>query len=287
MSVALAKPYSPRLLNKESTIWSVQAKLDGVRAIWREGQLFTRTGKIIHAPDWFYERMEDVLGNDLTVDGELIHEDQVFNSKDSTHLFQDVVSTVRKKVPKDEEWRSISFCAFDAHTSLAYRERLLLIESLLLLSPDGDTMASHCRKVISVPILGYIRIQDDESRVSKVDEFLRESLDKGFEGIMLRDINSPWSEKRTDRLLKVKPVEDDEATVIAIQEGEGKYKGMIGALVCESKGMRFKVGTGLTDEERSHGAGYWIDRYITYRFTERTRSGMPRHPAFVCIRDYD
>lgn len=292
MSVALAKPCTVKALNKQPTNWSVQAKLDGVRAIWRDGQLLTRTNKIIHAPDWFCERLEEIFGADQVVDGELIHEKQIWESKYSQHLFQDVVSTVRKKNPKDAEWHNISFCVFDIQLDLPYRKRLEALDNVLDAVYEDtpfDILKSSCGKVLGVPILENIAC-DEGSEISEdeVKKILERALSLGFEGVMWRDYESPWLSKRTDRLLKSKPIHDAEATVVAVQEGEGKYRGMVGALICEdAEGRSFKIGTGLTDEERDHPPGYWIDRYITYSFTERTRAGMPRHPSFVCIRDYE
>ena len=293
MSVALAKPFSVRLFEKTTTHWMVQPKLDGVRAIWRDCALRTRTDKPIHAPGWFTNILMHHFG-EATVDGELILKEQLLNPSNSANMFQDVVSTVRKKVPGDE-WDDISFCAFDikmhwVDDPVPYDRRLDYIENGL---SDGDFSSEYwftatpCRHIMSIPVLGFLP-SSDESSEDLVMVRLDHALDLGFEGIMLRDANSPWIEKRTDRLLKVKAVADAEATVVAIQEGEGKHKGRVGALICEdAEGRRFKVGTGLTDEERSHGAGYWIDQYITYRYTERTRAGMPRHPSFVAIRDYE
>ena len=302
MNVTLAKTYTDNFFHKIPTTWRVQPKLDGVRAIYKDYKLFTRTGKSINAPDWFMKKMKDTF-EDKTVDGELIHKDQLFNSKESANLFQDVVGAVRKKVP-DDRWDNISYCAFDMDLRgsegelLPYHVRLYAIQDALdsifpCLLPSGRFHGSECKTILSIPTLGYIGTDGPIScdrywQIDAIENRLESALSYGFEGIMLRDDNSVWCEKRTDRLLKVKPVEDSEATVVEVQEGTGKYKGMTGALICVDKeGRRFKIGTGLTDEERSHSAGYWIDRYITYRFTERTRAGMPRHPSFVCIRDYE
>lgn len=65
---------------------------------------------------------------------------------------------------------------------------------------------------------------------------------------MLRDPESLYEGRRSDRLLKVKTFEDDEATVLDHEEGSGRCQGMLGALhVINSKGIEFRIGSGFND----------------------------------------
>jgi len=49
------------------------------------------------------------------------------------------------------------------------------------------------------------------------DEYVRE----GYEGAIVRNWNAPYQHKRTNDLIKIKPEEDAEATVITIHKGNG------------------------------------------------------------------
>ena len=65
---------------------------------------------------------------------------------------------------------------------------------------------------------------------------------------MLRQPESKYENKRSDKLLKVKKFDDAEATVIAIEEGEGRLKDLMGAIRVKSDdGKEFKIGSGFND----------------------------------------
>lgn len=76
-------------------------------------------------------------------------------------------------------------------------------------------------------------------------------------------------------LLKVKRFQDAEARVTGHQDGKGKHKGRVGALLCEMAcGKKFKVGTGMSDHQREHPPK--VGAIITYKFQELTPDGVGR-----------
>lgn len=91
---------------------------------------------------------------------------------------------------------------------------------------------------------------------------------------------------RSQNLLKVKRYQDAEARVIGYLPGKGKYRGMLGALLVESKdNIRFRLGTGFTDQQRQvpPALGAWV----TYKFYGLTARGIPRFASFVRVREHD
>jgi len=89
----------------------------------------------------------------------------------------------------------------------------------------------------------------------------------GGEGLMLRRATATHVPGRTTDLLKVKSFHDDEALVTGYEEGKGKYSKAVGSLVCVSKaGACFKVGSGLTDQQRIYGNAPKIGDVIEYRY---------------------
>lgn len=68
------------------------------------------------------------------------------------------------------------------------------------------------------------------------------------EGVMIKDPNSKYENRRSFSLLKVKRFEDAEATVIDHNRGTGRCEGMCGAIVVKEKdGTTFKIGSGFDD----------------------------------------
>lgn len=254
--------------------WFVQPKLDGCRAIYNGERLLSRTGKEFNAPSWWLEAFRDVYERVGMLDGELIHVGQL-EQDDEGELeanFNDLVSIVRKKEPVDEEWENVVYAVFDTvrDDDMPYSARYELLWSL------EDTAGLYV-----VPIEGVM----EEGEAPMEEGWLLEARARGWEGVMLRNPDAPYERKRTRNLLKVKPVADEEFVVLDVQAGTGKHEGRMGALLCERDGKSFKVGTGFTDADRERDD--WVGRTITVEYFELTPAGVPRHPRYKAVRDYE
>ena len=81
-----------------------------------------------------------------------------------------------------------------------------------------------------------------------MEEQLQKVIAKGGEGVMLRDPESKYEGRRSEKLLKVKKFDDAEATVIGHENGTGRCSAMLGALrVRGDDGIEFKIGSGFND----------------------------------------
>ena len=99
---------------------------------------------------------------------------------------------------------------------------------------------------------------------------------------MLHLASAPYTTGRSDVLLKFKSLADAEAQVIGHVQGKGKYAGMTGALeVRTADGQQFRLGTGLSDEERKNPPA--IGTIVTYTFRDVTPSGKPRFASYLRI----
>lgn len=92
----------------------------------------------------------------------------------------------------------------------------------------------------------------------KAEDFYRKALDAGHEGVMIKDLTSPYEAgKRGRKWLKYKPImEPLDLVITAAEWGDGKRAGMLGAfevsVIDEDTGEYLpvgKVGTGFTDED--------------------------------------
>jgi len=102
----------------------------------------------------------------------------------------------------------------------------------------------------------------------------------GGEGVMLREPNSLYENKRSNMLLKVKKFDDAEATVIGHEKGTGRCSGMLGAIQVRSDdGTEFKIGSGFTDAMRMKPPKLGIR--VTYKYMGKTNAGKPRFPIFM------
>lgn len=92
-------------------------------------------------------------------------------------------------------------------------------------------------------------------------EFNREAVEAGYEGIMVKDPNSPYETKRSFSWLKIKPFIEISLTIVGWEEGTGKNVGKLGAWIMEGtddgKFVRTNCGGGFSDKERDD---FWRDR---------------------------
>lgn len=136
-----------------------------------------------------------------------------------------------------------------------------------------------------------------------VEEFYAHCVADGFEGIMYRIGLCPYTKpkqpkenekgylsdknNRTWHLLKRKDWQDEEFECVAVQEGEGKRSGMVGAFVCKASPLgdrTFNVGSGLNDIEATH---YWnnppLGCKIKVKFLTWTLDGKPFNPTVEAV----
>jgi DNA ligase-1 len=83
-----------------------------------------------------------------------------------------------------------------------------------------------------------------------VNEIFSDHIRRGFEGLILRYPEDPYMWTRSEKLIKKKAINEFILKCVDVTEGTGKYKGMIGALICEGivegKEVKVKIGSGLS-----------------------------------------
>ena len=259
------------------------AKLDGVRAVVRDGVVFSRSNKPI--PNAYVQKL---FGKYTHFDGELIVGDPT-----SKTCYRDTISGV---MAQDGE-PAVRLFVFDhvGNTSAPYLHRA---ERLDLEKPH---VVQH-KQVLCL-------------RLADVLKYEEQCLDDGYEGLILRDPNAPYKQGRSTvkegYLLKLKRFVDDEAVIVNCFEREhngneartdelgrtkrsshkaGKIgRGDLGGFVLRSSsGVEFSCGTGFSDAER---AAYWagkdrlIGKIAKFKYFPVGVKEAPRHPVWLGFRD--
>lgn len=267
------------------------AKLDGVRAIVKNGVVLSRTMKPI--PNEGIQLAFDHLEH---FDGELI-----FGDPTSPTCYRDTVSSVMSKY---KDWANVYFYAFD-HTEHPDRDYVSRFQTL-----TADARRFH--DTANLKLLPQHHIMYLRSLLA----FEQQKLDEGFEGVMLRQPHSPYKFGRSTTkegiLLKLKRWKDAEFTVVGFEERmentnektmnelgysersshmENKVpRGDLGALVLQFDESTFNCGTGFTDEERSE---IWnnkvkhLGQRAKVKFFAIGNYDLPRHPVFLGWRKGD
>jgi DNA ligase 1 len=238
-----------------SDYW-VSEKYDGVRGYWDGEKLLTRHGVPINAPAWF------TAGWPKTpMDGELWA---------GREQFEIASATVRATSPDDAAWHRMRFMVFDVPAQPGpFTDRLPVLNRLVAKLDVPWVQAVHQYKVA-----------DQAQLQAHLDEVVKQ----GGEGLALHRGSSLYRAGRTGDLVKFKPYEDAEARVVAYVPGNGKYAGVLGALLVEMPdGTRFRIGTGFSDEQRRHPPP--VGSVVTYRYQGMTTGGKPRFARFMRIHE--
>lgn len=244
--------------------WYMSEKLDGVRARLVGGKLVSRYQKVFPAPEGILKRIIKEIG-DIPVDGELYA---------GRGNFQKTVSIVKNSNFKEKDWLgNIQYQIFDVvDTEKNYKDRVM--ELLADMPVEDDTRITQF-----VPVH---KIKDTDH----MEQMLEQVILENGEGLILRNPDSPYIFGRTNNLLKVKPVDDMEVEIIDHEEGDGRNEKRLGALICKlDNGRIVRVGSGLTDQLRENPPS--IGNKITIAYMGLTDSGIPRHPIYKGIRNYE
>ncbi len=224
-------------------------KLDGIRAYWTGKELLFRSGRPVHAPRWFIQKLPP-----FAVDGELW-------SKRGD--FEHISSIVRDKEPSSE-WKKIGYYIFDVPEAKGG-----LLKRL-------ETLKPFCNDIV------HLIPQKRISSKKALQNYLKKVEAKGGEGVVVRDQKAPYIPKRTAKALKVKSFLDDECEVVGYKKGKGKFAEKVGSLICRWRGKSIKIGSGLTNELRIHPPR--IGTLVTFKYKGLSRYGNPRFPVFLRVR---
>jgi DNA ligase-1 len=241
--------------NTDPPGYLVSEKFDGVRALWDGHSLRFRSGLPISAPAWFVARLPA-----QPLDGEQWL---------GRGRFEALSGSVRRSLPDDAEWRQLRYQVFDLPGAAGpFAERAARLRGLA------------CG--IAWPQLAAVEQRQMADRAElqrRFDDVVR----GGGEGLMLHRANAPWRPGRGDALLKLKPVHDADAVVIAHVDGRGRHAGRLGALrVRRADGSEFVIGTGFSDAQRA--APPPTGTQVTYTYRGLTAGGVPRHASFLRVR---
>jgi DNA ligase-1 len=234
----------------------VSEKLDGVRAVWDGQVLRFRSGRVIAAPAWFLSALPQ-----MALDGEL------WIGRGS---FDRLSGVVRQSEPDDTAWREVKYLVFDAPGHAApFAERVRFVATALA--------------QVNLPWLLPVA-QHEVKDARALQALLRSTVQQGGEGLMLHRADALWRPGRSDALFKLKFELDEEGLVVGHQPGKGRLAGMTGALMLQMpSGQRFALGSGLSDVMRRNPPP--VGAWVTYRFRDRTPSGLPRFASFLRVRE--
>lgn len=193
-----------------------QPKLDGIRCVIKSNGMWSRTGKpIITAPHIWHSIKEIFeIHPDLVLDGEL-YCDKLAND------FNKIVSCVKKTKPTLEDLKEsekyIEFFCYDYDNVEKYEfiHRCANLELIYNLEKQKYV------QLVPTVIL---------NNTKEVEQQFEEYIKLGYEGQMLRILDSEYENKRSKYLLKDKEFITEEFKITSVNEGIGKLAGKVGTI---------------------------------------------------------
>lgn len=268
---------------------SISLKLDGIRCtalIDEKGHIVfkTRQGKIIKGLLEIKMALKAYNLTSCMLDGELIRiNKENLPSDENFRLTTEIVNS------KSEDKKGLEFVLFDVTSLSAYQNKKCEMEYQARMILLSQLINKESKFIRLVPTYG---VTDDIARIYQV---LDEVTSQGLEGLMLNTLTGEYRfGKRSKELLKVKKMHTCDIKCTGIEEGEGKYEGTLGKIVCDYKGFELRVGSGFTDEQRVY---FWdnqdeiIGQLVEIQYFEESKDKKTgdlslRFPVFKRVR-YD
>jgi DNA ligase-1 len=266
----------------------VEAKLDGLRciAVKHNGEvsMFTRSGTPIDTLPRIKAAIEALPADNFVFDGEAMGED--WNESASV-----VMSSKTKKDDSGMRYHVFDYIPFaewqDQKSDVPYSRRLLSLHHTL-----GNGLATAVAEGKSGIPFHFVKSKTCDNE-TELREFYAECLNEGYEGVMLKDTTAPYRWKRSDAILKLKPVATEEGVVVGwhLSPERTKRAGLFGGfIVLTPNGVTTKVGGGYTDalkqKIQDEGPASYVGRIIECEHQPPfTGDGKMRFPVFTRFRD--
>lgn len=267
----------------EGSYFWITEKLNGNRATFYNGLLYSRTGAVYKGLDHIVDSLRWLSDAGFVLDGELI-------LKDKDGLTDNEAFRIATGILNSDEVNKTGICytIFDiipvkdfenATPKVEYKYRRRILD-------DCAKQMCESEYVKVTPVL-Y-----EGTDQSVIEMLLSKMVEQDKEGLMV-NLDVPYQRTRHRGILKVKRFYTMDLPIIRCEEGSGRLEGTLGALVLAYKNNEVKVGSGFTDEQRTT---YWENReqlqgticevkYKEISKDKKTQLESLQFPVFVRLRD--
>ena len=273
--VALAKAFDEKTQKKViwEDRWFVSRKLDGVRCLTvidanGEPKFFSRQGKEFLTLDNLKTDIKALGLKNTVLDGEVCIVDD-----NGDEDFAGIIKEIKRKdhtiaTPFYWMFDMLDMQDFNSKTSeVTFGQRIADLRMWSYLFNNSK-------------FIGVLEQKIGNDQV--FSEMMAESKAGGWEGLMLRK-DSTYKGKRSNEILKVKQMFDDEYIVVDLEndvhrvivDGSEVEEEMLKNVIIEHKGNRVHVGSGFSHEQRRHyfaNPNEILGKQITVQYFEESQS---------------
>lgn len=260
-------------------------KLNGSRGTYFKGDIISRQAQKFDGLDHIIKDIEKIIGTDCAVDGELIRRN--IDGLTDGQNFRETISILNSD---GNDKSLIKFVIFDIvpvdefEMDACTEDYSVRKKRLLDLKNKIQKNGTQNIEVVQMVYEG--------TDVNDVYDWLDYAVRHDWEGLVVNR-QVPYRRTRHNGCLKVKRFYTVDLRITAIEEGQNRLAGTMGALVVDYKGNELRIGSGFDDATR---AAVWanpdnyIGKIVECKYKEVTmdkKTGLEslQFPTFVRFRD--
>lgn len=264
---------------------SISRKLNGTRTAFVGNKCMTRQGKEYTGLEHIISDLKNMGYENMFVDGELLYKNK--EGLSDSEAFQKGTGIAMSKSDDKSQLKLVVFDIFPLEEFWSGKSKLSY------LNRKHTYLKQFAENLKNTPTenLELVPIVYEGTDHTQIWKWLDYAEEHDWEGCMV-NLDIPYECKRVKTLIKVKKFFDISLRVIDIEEGTGRNKGKLGAIVCRYYNNTVNVGSGFTDEQRVY---YWqhkdkiLNHIVDVKYKEVTtdkKTGLKslQFPIYLGIR---
>ena len=251
----------------------VDRKYNGMRIVSTKDGPRTRKGEVVHTVPHLTEGLRKFFDRypNAMIDGEAYNHNLRFQ-------LNDLISVVRKTRNFTEEdlAKSRDIVGYYIYDGYGF-------EGITVDTPCMERREALKKVFAKAPPMFQVvdyQIAHDEAAVYAI---YQEYVADGYEGAIIRT-NTAYEHKRTNALLKCKPIDDMEVIIQDVKEGEGNWAGLAKIITVKTKeGLVFDAtfkGSMALAQQVLDNKQDWIGKTVTIYYNGLTGKGTPNYAQF-------
>lgn len=260
-------------------------KLNGSRGTYFKGDIISRQAQKFEGLDYIIKDIEKIIGTDYAVDGELIRRN--IDGLTDGQNFRETISILNSD---GNDKSLIKFVIFDI-VPIDEFERDACTENYSVRKKRLLDLKNKIQKN-GTQNIEVVQMVYEGTDVNDVYDWLDYAVKHDWEGLVVNR-QVPYRRTRHNGCLKVKRFYTVDLRITAIEEGQNRLAGTMGALVVDYKGNELRVGSGFDDATRAavwENPDNYIGKIVEVKFKEKScdkKTGLEslQFPTFVRFRD--
>lgn len=256
----------PKTIARLPEAYVLQYKIDGYRVNVHKDdkgnvEVKTRSGLIVFGYESMEEEARKYLPAGKVYDGEMVSpelfawiEQNMLRDNGEKIADRSLFKEAVRRVFSNETNKQGIFNIFDVvekekwdkqKTTASYGDRLRYLDTDV-----KSILETNQASQMTVVPTSRVFYRNNPEDLKETIRIFHKFLSWGWEGLMIKNVESPYEWKRSKNIWKMKMMDTADLEVLNVAEGQGERAGSVGKLICDYKGTVLNIGTGkMTKDE--------------------------------------